>query len=95
VPVPEGTTITASFSEKTVSGSTSCNGYQATYSTDPKGAFSIGAIAMTARLCDPPVAAVESAFLSRLGKATQVQATQTQLLLRADGQTLLRFTRTE
>jgi heat shock protein HslJ len=91
-PVPAGATVTANFSATSVSGSTSCNTYMARYSVGADGAWTIGPIAMTARACEPAIAAVERAFLSRLAKAKQVQATSTRLQLRADGQTLLRFT---
>jgi heat shock protein HslJ len=92
VPVPDGTTVTANFSETTMSGSTSCNSYVAKYSVDENGAFKIGAIAMTARVCDPEIGKIESVFLSRLTATTQLQATRTELRLRGDGQILLRFT---
>ncbi|MDQ1294825.1 MAG: hypothetical protein QG608_2710 [Actinomycetota bacterium] len=91
VPVPEGSAITANFSDTAMSGSTSCNSYGAEYSVGENGAFKIGVIAMTARVCDSAIGKAESAFLSRLTAATQLQATKTELRLRGNGQILLRF----
>jgi heat shock protein HslJ len=92
VAVPAGTSITANFSATTISGSSGCNTYRATYTVGADGAFSLGPVAMTARACDPATNAAEWAFLGRLGRAKQVRATTSQLQLRAEGQTLLRFT---
>ena len=92
VPVPTGASITANFSATGLSGSSGCNTYMTTYSTDATGAFKIGTIAMTARACDAVTMKAESTYLSRLTTSTQVQSTKTQLLLRNGGQTLLAFT---
>lgn len=92
VPVPADSPITANFSESTVSGSTSCNLYQAGYKTGTGGAFGVGAISTTKRACDAVTGAAESAFLKRLAASTQFQVTKAELRLLGDGKALLRFT---
>jgi len=91
VPVPAGATITANFSDTTMSGFTSCNSYRATYTIDANGAFGLGPIAMTARVCDPDLGTAESSFLRRLAAVRRVQATATRMRLRNDESILLRF----
>ena len=80
------------FSATALSGSSGCNTYLTTHSTDTTGAFKIETIAMTARACDADTMKAESTYPSRLTTSTQVQSTKTQLLLRNDRQTLLRIT---
>ena len=92
VPLPTGITITANFSASTVSGSSACNTYQATYTTDATGTFTLGPVMMTIIGCDPVTTTAESTYLKRLRTSTQVQVTSKELLLSAGGQTLLRFT---
>ena len=92
VPLPTGVAITANFSASTVSGSSACNTYQATYTTDAAGTFTLGPVMMTIIGCDPVATTAESTYLKRLRTSTQVQVTSKELLLSAGGQTLLRFT---
>lgn len=91
VPIPAGTMVTANFSETTMSGSTSCNRYQAGYRTDENGAFELGPIAVTERACDSLTGRIEADFLRRLAAVDQVQATESQVRLLADGKVLLHF----
>ncbi|MDQ1295822.1 MAG: hypothetical protein QG608_3709 [Actinomycetota bacterium] len=93
VSVPTNASITATFTDTTVSGYTSCNNYQATYEMDESGKFSVGRMAMTPRVCSSAISAVESDFLKRLFASTQLQTTSTALLLHGKGQILLRFAR--
>jgi heat shock protein HslJ len=93
VSVPTDASVTATFTDTTVSGYTSCNNYEATYERDAIGKFSIGRMIMTARVCSSAIGAVESDFLKRLVASTQIQTTSTALLLGNKGQILLRFAR--
>ncbi len=67
-PLPDGVTVTAVFSGSELSGSAGCNRYTAALgSDDPRpNALTVTAISSTDMLCDDPVMAAETAFLSHL-----------------------------
>ena len=86
-PLP-GTTLTATFGDDgTLSGSSGCNRYTTTYTTD-QGAIEIAPPAGTRKLCPEPegVMEQEAAYLAALPTATQYRLDGGSLaLLSADG----------
>jgi heat shock protein HslJ len=68
-PIPTGRSITANFSDTTMSGSASCNSYSAPYEAN-ETRFKVGPIITTDMACTPDVAAAEGEYLRRLAAAT-------------------------
>jgi hypothetical protein len=91
VPVPTNATITAKFSDTTVSGSTSCGTYQADYSAGTDGAFKVGRVASPPSVCDVTGSRAETAYLAKLSSANQYRATASELNLLVDGTPVLRY----
>ena len=77
-PVPDGITITASFTDTQISGSAGCNTYSASY-VATSGTISIGPIATSGRLCADDVNAAEAAYLDALKHAGSFSATTAKL----------------
>jgi polar amino acid transport system substrate-binding protein len=95
-----GTTITALFgTDGQLSGSSGCNTYTATYTTDGN-AIAIGPPGVTQSLCqdppdqDPPgVMEQEAAYLSLLPMATSYEISATSLIIQdGNGRVLLQYT---
>lgn len=92
VVVPDQITVTVSFSDDTISGSSGCNQYTGSYTLGQDGALTIGRLATTRMACVPDVGAVEASVLGRLGAVTAVEQVDDELrLLDADGSVVLRF----
>ena len=69
-----GTSITATFSAGTVSGTSGCNSYSAGYNADDTGNLSVGSITTTLMMCNPPERMTqESAYRNALKNATAFQ----------------------
>jgi heat shock protein HslJ len=81
----------ATFEDGTVSGSSGCNQYTASYTVDGD-ALEIGTVAGTNMACPPPVDRVERAFLAALERVASWQIADGELVLSdAGGEELLRF----
>jgi heat shock protein HslJ len=87
VPLPAGRSITANFSDTRVSGSASCNLYNADYKASGRR-IRFGPIATTRIACTPDTAASEGAYLKKLAAATSFTVTRGQLLLFGQAGTL-------
>lgn len=85
-----GTTLTLSFQNGTVAGSSGCNTYRASYKTDGKRIF-IGPVAVTRMMCDGKgVMEQEREFLAALETATKWTIESGMLdVHRADGERVL------
>lgn len=94
VPVPQDVAIawpSATFAGGSVVGSTGCNRYRASYTTDGH-TLEIGQIASTMMACAPPADAIERAYVSAVGKVRAWRLDGEQLVLvDADGTELLRY----
>jgi heat shock protein HslJ len=94
-PLP-GTEVTATFADDgTLTGSSGCNDYRATYTADG-GAIEIGALAGTRKACPEPAGVMEQeqAYLEALALAARYQVEGLNLtLLRPDGTIAATFTR--
>lgn len=93
VSVLEGAPITAMFSaDGTLSGSTGCNNYTTSYTTDGNNISISEQIATTRRACDQPQAEQEMAYLAALPQAATYRISGDRLELRAaDGALLADF----
>jgi len=81
----------ASFTDKTVGGSTGCNHFTASYTVDGD-AMEIGTVASTRMACPPPADAVERAYLAALGRVATWHLDDSELVLAdADHNELLRY----
>jgi heat shock protein HslJ len=90
-PVPDGVTVTALFSDGTVSGSGGCNRYSAGYEVDGSS-LTIGAPAATLIACPEPQGSVEQAFFVALGEIASYATDEASLTLSdGDGEPLLVF----
>jgi heat shock protein HslJ len=93
-----GTEVTASFGEDgTLSGSSGCNTYRATYEAD-RGQIEISAPAGTKKACAEPAGAMEqeAAYLAGLPTAVRYRVDGRSLTLeRADGTIFATYTRAE
>jgi len=86
---PEGPSAT--FTAGTVTGSTGCNRFTASYTQDGD-ALAIGTVATTKMGCPPPADGVERAYLAALDRVASWRRVHDELALAdADGRTLLRF----
>jgi heat shock protein HslJ len=84
---------TATFVEGTVSGSTGCNRFRASYTVDGD-TLELGEIAQTAMGCPPPADAVEREYAGALESVRAWRAEDDELaLLDADGTEVLRYRR--
>jgi heat shock protein HslJ len=82
-----GTTLTATFTADSVSGSSGCNTYNGSYTLDGD-ALTIGPLATTRMACEPAIMDQETAFLAALAASTKVEQTGATVTLRnADGAT--------
>jgi heat shock protein HslJ len=82
---------TAAFADGSVTGSTGCNRYNASYTVDGE-TLAIGAVASTRMACPPPADAVERDFLLALEQVAGHRLEATELvLLDAEGAELLRY----
>jgi heat shock protein HslJ len=89
VPLPPGRTITANFSDTTVSGSASCNLYSATYRTGTRGEIVITDIITTLIACDPATGAAEAQYLKKLANVNRFFVGSGRLLLTGPAGSLL------
>ena len=92
--VPTGVTVTAAFAAGRINGTSGCNQYFGSYTTD--GAkITISETGGTMMACPGPSMAVEQAYLANLGKAATYTATSTDLTMYAsDGTTILKYAST-
>ena len=92
--VPTGVTVTAVFAAGRINGTSGCNQYFGSYTTD--GAkITISETGGTMMACPGPAMAVEQAYLANLGKAATFTATSTDLTMySSDGTTILKYTST-
>jgi heat shock protein HslJ len=92
--VPAGVTVTAVFAAGRINGTSGCNQYFGSYTTD--GAkITISETGGTMMACPGPVMAVEQAYLANLGKAATFTATSTDLTMYAsDDTTILKYAST-
>ena len=82
-----GTTLTATFTADTVSGSAGCNDYNGSYTLDGDK-VTIGPLATTRKACEQPVMDQETAFLTALQTPATVEQNGGIVTLRnADGAT--------
>jgi heat shock protein HslJ len=89
--VPTDVTVTAQFSDGTVSGSGGCNRYSAGYEVDGS-TLTIGPPAATLIGCPEPQGSVEQAFFVALGEVTSYSSDEASLTLsNGDGEPLLVF----
>jgi heat shock protein HslJ len=89
--VPAGVTVTAQFSDGTVSGTGGCNRYSAGYEVDGSS-LTIGAPAATLIACPEPQGSVEQAFFVALGEVASYATDESSLTLSdGDGAPLLVF----
>lgn len=87
----EATPPTATFDDGTVSGSTGCNRYSATYTRGAE-ALELGPIASTRMACPPPADAVERVYVATLEQVAGWRLEGGRLvLLDAGGTELLRY----
>ena len=88
--VADGITVTATFQDGAVSGSSGCNSYSGSYETDGKE-ISFGPLASTLMACMDPdnVMEQESQFLAWLQEAQSFRVNQGELMIfRHDGEAL-------
>ncbi len=86
-------TITATFADGRVGGSSAVNTYSGPYTTDADGAFSVGDLASTMMAGPEPAMEAEAAFIRLLEDAASFHATDTTLtLFGSDGAESLVFT---
>lgn len=85
-----GTNLTATFDDGSVSGTSGCNGYFASYAVDG-GSISVGPIGSTLAFCSDPAGVMdqESAYLSLLERATRYERDDDKLTLLEGDTTLL------
>jgi heat shock protein HslJ len=78
-----GTSITAEFSEDgSVTGSSGCNNYAATYEVDGDAInFDLSATAMTLMACPDPIMKQEAAYLAVLAAASTFEASEEEMVL--------------
>ena len=94
--IPAQVTITARFSESTVSGDSGVNSYSGAYTAGGDGAFRAGPIAGTMMAGPQPAMDAEAAYLRRLEAAKAYAVSGDTLVLNdADGNDSLTFTRSD
>jgi heat shock protein HslJ len=76
-----GTTLTATFTEDTVSGSAGCNDYNGSYKLDGDQ-VTIGPLATTRKACEQDVMDQEAAFLTALQTPSSVEQAGAKITLR-------------
>jgi len=92
--VPAGVTVTAVFAAGRVNGTSGCNQYFGSYTTDGSK-IAISDTAGTMMACQDPAMSVEQAYLADLAKAATFTATSTDLTMYAsDGTTILKYAST-
>jgi heat shock protein HslJ len=85
VSVMAGSTVTAVFTDTTISGSGGCNQYSGPVAVNGTK-IKIGPVAATFMACSPDIDAQEQAYVAALGEAASYAATTSSLdLFRADG----------
>lgn len=65
-----GAQVTLTFEEGQAHGTAACNSYSGAYRADDDGSMSFDGFAVTEMGCDPPIMALESAYLSALDQVT-------------------------
>jgi heat shock protein HslJ len=85
------TVITADFDGQTVSGETTCNSYNAPYTTRGRRMTIDSAIATTLRACAPGPTAAERAYLSKLPDVNRFAIDGRRLSLSRGNRVLLRY----
>ena len=87
-----GAAPSATFADGTVGGATGCNRFSAPYTVDGDS-LEIGTIASTQMACEPPLDAVERAYVAALAEVTGWSLEFDELTLSdADGGEVLRYT---
>ncbi len=93
---PADVTITATFADSVVSGTSGVNTYSGGYESDSSGFFSAGPLAGTMMAGPEDAMKAEAAFVKRLDSAESYSITAGKLVLRdADGNESLAFTATD
>jgi heat shock protein HslJ len=91
VPIPGGSSITATFSATEISGVAACNSYRAQYTAGPGNKLDIGDIVTTRRACAEPILRAEQAFIAELRLVTTYEADGNFLRMGDGTNDLLRF----
>jgi heat shock protein HslJ len=87
-------TVTAEFTERSISGSSGCNTYRVQYEVEGKRLLLLGAVAVTLMMCPDPQMVVETKFLERLARVTAFHINYQRLKLISDnGKPLLTLRR--
>ncbi|MFL5709357.1 MAG: META domain-containing protein [Chloroflexota bacterium] len=95
VEVPEAISASATFADATVSGNAGCNDYTGGYTVDGDK-LTIGPLASTRKACGPAQSALETVFLTALGRVATFTASPTELQLKtAEGKVGLSFAATQ
>ncbi len=84
VDIPDTVTVDATIKGGSMSGSTGCNRYAATYTVDGN-ALKINVGPMTLIGCPPPVAGIETAYITNLGNVRTFTATSDTLTMYDSG----------
>jgi heat shock protein HslJ len=93
---PNDFTITATFADSQVSGTSAVNSYSGPYTTGPGSAFSTGDLASTNMAGAEPAMRAETAYFKLLGEAASYRLDGSTLALHdADGQESLVFAATD
>jgi heat shock protein HslJ len=85
--------VTIAFTADSVSGVSACNNYNGPYTVTAQGGLQFGPLATTRKACEPPIAAVETAYLAALERVDAYAVDGDQLVLSAGGTEVLRFDR--
>ena len=88
--VPRDATVDLRFQDGQAQGKAACNSYGGDYEADD-GSLSFGTFAQTVMACDPPVMALETAYLDALTKVSGYQIGDAGLVL-TGGNVALTFT---
>ena len=95
MPVPPAVGASATFTAGKVAGNAGCNEYTGSYTVDGDK-LTIGPLASTKKACPPAETALETVFLTAMGKVATYTVTSGSLELKtAQGAVGLKFTATE
>ena len=95
VPVPAAISASATFADGIVSGNAGCNDYTGGYKVDGDK-LTIGPLAATKKACGPAESAVETVFLTAMGRVATYAVSGTTLELKtAEAKVGLKFTATQ
>lgn len=93
VEVPDAVTVTASFTDETIAGSSGCNTYRGSFTTTDDGGLEIGELVSTLMACEPDIGDIETAYLAALAEVGAYRLDGDTLHLDSvDGTELLRYT---